>query len=87
METDAMQAMPPVELRNEFAAVRLEIDHHGNGPRLKITDLETGIEGYFDPFALQVLAWLPAARLEALLVGVFRSPAGDQVGDRKETNR
>jgi hypothetical protein len=64
--------VPPVELRNEFAAVRLEIDHRGNGPRLKITDLETGLEGYLDPFALQVLAWLPPARLEALLAAVFR---------------
>ena len=73
METNASASEGWVELRNEFAAVRLEVDHHANGPRLKITDLETGIDGFLDPFALQVLAWLPPAKLEALLAAVFRS--------------
>jgi len=60
-----------VELRNEFAAVRLAIDEQANGPRLKITDIETGLEGFLDPFALQVLAWLPPERLEELLIEAF----------------
>ena len=63
-----------VELRNEFAAVRLEIDEQGNSPRLRIVDLETGLESLLDPFALQVLAWLPAQRLEELLLGAFDQP-------------
>jgi hypothetical protein len=58
-----------LELRNEFAAVRLEVDKMGNGPRLRITDVETGLEGYLDPFALQLLARLPAAGFDALVAG------------------
>jgi hypothetical protein len=60
-----------VELRNEFAAVRLEIDREGNSPRLRIVDLETGLASLLDPFALQVLAWLPPRRLEELILGAF----------------
>jgi hypothetical protein len=65
--------MDGVELRNEFAAVRLEIDQQGNSPRLRVIDLETGLEGLLDPFALQVLAWLPAKRLEELILSVFET--------------
>jgi hypothetical protein len=62
-----------VELRNEFAAVRLEVDQQGNSPRLRVIDLETGLEGLLDPFALQVLAWLPPKRLEELILSVFET--------------
>jgi hypothetical protein len=70
-----------IELRNEFAAVRLEIDREGNSPRLRVVDLETGLDCLLDPFALQVLAWLPAKRLEEMILGVF------EARDRGEVSR
>jgi hypothetical protein len=70
-----------VELRNEFAAVRLEIDREGNSPRLRIVDLETELDCLLDPFVLQVLAWLPAQRLEELILGVFE-PGNSRGGPR-----
>ena len=47
-----------MRLENEFASVDVELDHDGNGPRLKITDLRTAHVGYLDPFELETLAWL-----------------------------
>jgi hypothetical protein len=46
-----------LELKNEFAAVSVEQDNSGNGPRLKIRDSHTGKVVYLDPLELESLAW------------------------------
>jgi hypothetical protein len=55
------------EVVSEFAAVRLSIDHEGNGPRLRIEDLRTGHVGFVDALELETLAWLPEGALHRLL--------------------
>lgn len=45
-------------LTSEFAAVEVERDDSGNGPRLKIRDLRSGNCVYLDPLELAALAWL-----------------------------
>lgn len=52
------EATAAVDLRNEFAAVRISVDHHANGVRLAVTDLRTGRVNYFDPLELEALAWV-----------------------------
>jgi hypothetical protein len=54
-------------LGNEFAAIALSIDEHGNGPRLRIEDVRTGVVGYLDPLQLETLAWLPGDELNRFL--------------------
>jgi hypothetical protein len=46
-----------MELRSEFAEVRVELDTTGNGPRLKILDIRTGMMNFLDPLELESLAW------------------------------
>jgi hypothetical protein len=53
-----------MRLISEFAAVEVERDDSGNGPRLMIRDLQTRQEIYLDPLELASLAW---ARHEELL--------------------
>lgn len=60
-------AEPVGIVESEFASVALSIDHHGNGPRLRIEDLRTGHVGYLDALELETLAWLPEGGLEPLL--------------------
>jgi hypothetical protein len=43
------------ELRNEFASVRVSVDHRGNGPRLLVEDLETGAHILLSPIELASL--------------------------------
>ncbi|MBJ3778133.1 hypothetical protein [Acuticoccus mangrovi] len=45
---------------NEFAAVRVSVDHQGHDPRLKIEDVEHGTSILLDPLILASLArgWL-----------------------------
>ena len=45
-------------LRNEFAAVEIEVDDTANGVRLRITDVETGATIWLDPFELSRLTHL-----------------------------
>ncbi len=47
-----------MELKSEFAHVRVTIDSSGNGPRLKIEDIKTGQAMFLDPLELETLAWL-----------------------------
>ena len=61
-----------MELRNEFAGVRVELDHEANGARLKVTDLETGLTTFLDPFALQALTWLSPEATERIVVDALR---------------
>lgn len=58
---------PAPELVSEFGAVRVSVDHAGNGPRLMLEDLKTGRVGYLDPLELETLAWLPEGGLHKLL--------------------
>lgn len=54
-------------IKNEFAAVEVEVDHQANGPRLRVEDLETGKTTYLDPLELENLAWVPHRALEPLM--------------------
>lgn len=54
-------------LANEFASVRVEIDRTANGPRLKLTDVSSGVHAYLDPLELQCLAWLDHDDLVGLM--------------------
>jgi hypothetical protein len=56
-----------LELRSEFAHVRVELDESANGPRLMIEDLKTGQRVYLDPLELESLAWADHAELAPLL--------------------
>ena len=56
-----------MELKNEFAAVSVEQDHSGNGPRLKIRDSHTGKVVFLDPLELESLAWARHEDLAALV--------------------
>lgn len=67
-----MAAPDPLEgpgaiVESEFAAVRVTVDHEGNGPRLRLEDLRTGRVGWLDPLMLETLAWLPPEELEGWL--------------------
>lgn len=47
----------PIQLNNEFAAVEIDRDDNGNGPRLMIRDLRSGRCVFLDPLELAALAW------------------------------
>jgi hypothetical protein len=49
---------PPLVVANEFARVSVALDRTGNGPRLVITDLETGQQIGLDPLELEGLTRL-----------------------------
>ena len=53
-----------MRLTSEFAAVEVERDDRGNGPRLMIRDVRSGQCIYLDPLELSALA---SARHEDLL--------------------
>jgi hypothetical protein len=53
-----------IQLSSEFAAVEVEQDDHGNGPRLMIRDLQSGRRVFLDPLELASLA---GARHEELV--------------------
>lgn len=57
-------------LASEFAAVEIECDESGNGPRLRIRDVRTGKSVFLDPLELAAIAWI---RHEELLP--FLDPA------------
>ena len=56
-----------MELKSEFARVRVELDTSGNGPRLLVQDLKTGKAIYLDPLELETLAWMRHEDLAAFL--------------------
>ena len=53
-------------VRNEFAAVRVEIDHSANSGRLRIEDLQSGACIYLDALELASLASATHAMLAFL---------------------
>ncbi|WP_017934955.1 hypothetical protein [Nocardioides sp. Iso805N] len=60
-------------LMNEFAVVRLSLDHAGNGPRLLVEDAETGDSIFLEPLELASLCLATAEdRLQWLKVGAYR---------------
>jgi hypothetical protein len=54
----------PIQLSSEFAAVEIDRDDNGNGPRLMIRDLRSGRCMFLDPLELASIA---SARHEELL--------------------
>lgn len=78
-------SLQALEVRNEFAAVRVALDRAANGPRLRVDDLETGASVYLDAFVLRTLAVLPPGGLEALcrasLPHDHAPPGGGPPGD------
>ncbi len=56
-----------MELKSEFARVRVELDTSGNGPRLLVQDLKTAKTIYLDPLELETLAWMQHEDLEPFL--------------------
>ncbi|HKV53645.1 MAG TPA: hypothetical protein VJN94_03290 [Candidatus Binataceae bacterium] len=56
-----------MRLTSEFAAVEVDRDESGNGPRLMIRDLRSGQEVYLDPLELAALAWTRHEELLPLL--------------------
>ena len=59
-----MSAGGPIVVENEFARVRVEACRVGNGQRLRIVDLKTGMSFTLDPLALEGLAWAADGDLE-----------------------
>ncbi len=53
-----MRAAPAAEVRNEFAAVLVSLDHGANAPRLRVQDLESGAVALLDAFVLRSLCLL-----------------------------
>ncbi len=47
-----------VRLVSEFAAVEIERDDTGNGPRLRIVDLRSRRSVCLDPLELSALVWI-----------------------------
>lgn len=50
---------PVLDLVGEFGHVRLQVDHCGNGPRLRVEVVTSGVVGYLDPLELE--SWLFAS--------------------------
>lgn len=48
-----------LDLAGEFAHVRLQIDDQGNGPRLRVEVVGSGMVGYLDPLELE--SWVNAS--------------------------
>jgi hypothetical protein len=57
----------PGVVASEFAAVSVSIDHAGNGPRLRLEDLNGGRVAFLDALQLETLVWLPGEELTELL--------------------
>ena len=66
-----------MELVSEFARVRVERDDSGNGPRLMILDLRTGMTVYLDPLELETLAWMRHEDFTRFLDPAFRRGRGN----------
>lgn len=57
----------PIELRNEFAAVTVELVTTRNGERLRIFSPRVGREILLDPVELEALTWQDHALFTTLL--------------------
>jgi hypothetical protein len=45
-----------IELKSEFARVRVSLDMAANGPRLRVEDLRTGDHLFLDPLEIEGIA-------------------------------
>lgn len=64
--TPSRDRTPEFRLTSEFAAVRLEVDHTGNGERLCLTDLRSGKSVFLDSVQLEALVWVPHGEIVRL---------------------
>lgn len=62
-----------VVIGSEFAEVRVSVDRHGNGPRLRLEDLRSERVRFVDALELETIVWLPDGHLQRLL-----DPAADR---------
>lgn len=60
-------------ISNEFAQVRLTIDHRGNDPRLRIDDLANDASVALDAFLLAALTTASAEDLERHMIPIQKS--------------
>ncbi len=67
-----------MRIANEFAAVQIDLDERGNGPRLRIEDLSTGVHIYLDPLELQSLAWATHRDMTTFARPFFKERAFDR---------
>lgn len=73
-----MSADKPIRLQNEFAGVMVTLDSEGNGPRLRIEDLESGVVAFFDPIEIASLCfWEDSRREHLVIVGPYRGLEDD----------
>jgi hypothetical protein len=73
-----------MELKSEFAHVRVELDESGNGPRLLVQDLKTARTLYLDPLELETLAWMCHEDLAPFLDPAHRRWRDDVLEDRDD---
>jgi hypothetical protein len=62
-----MDEQAPLHLRNEFASVRVRLDHTANGDRLEVLDVRSGQAILLDPLELERLAWARHDQLAAVV--------------------
>lgn len=65
-----------LELTSEFAAVSVELDLNGNGPRLKLVDRRSGRTAFLDPLTVESIAWATPDQL-----GTILDPGSGRWGD------
>jgi hypothetical protein len=65
----------PLDLSNEFAAVRITLDVEGRGPRLFVTNLESGASVHLDPLQLAAFCHAtPDQQAQWLRTGDYADP-------------
>lgn len=64
-------------LKSEFAIVDIGVDYTANGPRLKITDLQTGSFICLDPLELEALAQAKHKDFSSFVDPSERMPVGE----------
>lgn len=63
---------PRIDFKNEFANIRLTVEHTRCGARLRVEDRETGGSTYLDPIELASLCtWPEERRAEWIQVGIY----------------
>lgn len=70
-----------IDFRNEFANIRLTLEHTRCGARLLVEDRETGGSTYLDPIELASLCtWPEERRAELIRVGIYAFDETKRVG-------
>jgi hypothetical protein len=76
----------PVALSNEFASVTVGMDYSGRGPRLLVTDAESGERVFLDPLQLSALCRATSADRQAWLrTGDYGDNPGQNHGPEHES--